>query len=198
MKTALKARDFSSNSSRDHFYILAVGQMIRRKRYEDAIRTFSQFSQKVPNSSLNIAGESIDPGYFLELQNLVQKLGISAKVRFLGVRADVMPMLSQANALIHCAESEGVPWVILEAMMQGVPVVASNIDGIKEVLQHERSALLVSTGDITGFSNELLRIAENPGLGAMLSKNASETVREKYSAKAMVEQLQSVYREMVA
>ncbi len=123
-----------------HNYFLSVGRIIRRKRHEDAIRTLSVLGKEYPELRLGIAGNVYDQSYYDELQHLVQQLGLSGRVEFLGVRKDVLQLMQNSDALFHCAQSEGFGWVVVEAMAVGLPVIASAVDGPRDIIDRSWDA----------------------------------------------------------
>ena len=178
--------------------ILSVGLIVRRKRHEDAIKAVALIGKDLPEVRLGIVGRVIEPDYYEELRKLVNDLGLSSRVEFLGVRKDVLRLMQQANALIHCADSEGLPWVVMEAMAVGLPVIGSSIGPIQEMLDHEKTGLVVPSGDVPGYANALKRVMDQPKFSEQLALNARRLAENRFSARSMVEQIAGLYRELVA
>jgi glycosyltransferase involved in cell wall biosynthesis len=176
--------------------ILCVGLVIPRKRCEDAIRAVSILSKEIPNIRLGIAGRIAEPAYYRELQQLINDLSMGSRVEFLGVRGDIPELMQQAEALIHCADSEGFGWVVVEAMTVGIPVVGSEIGPLKELLQEGRAGVIVPVGDAQGYANALKRVMQQPDFSRKLIQTARSAVEQKFSAKAMVGKIADVYREL--
>ncbi len=191
-------RQVQINKAQNGLSILSVGRIIRRKRHEDAIKALSILSRTMPQLTLRIAGNIHDQQYHQELQNLVNDLGLSGRVDFLGLREDVLEVMKESSALLHCAESEGFGWVVVEAMAVGLPVIASAVDGPRDILDHGKTGLLVPTGDISGYADALKRIFSEPGFSRKLTENARASVEMEFSAEKMVEKIANVYREFVA
>lgn len=178
--------------------ILSVGLVVRRKHHEDAIEALSLIARELPHVNLGIVGKVIEPDYYEELKSLAADLELSSRVEFLGVRKNVPQLMQQATALIHCSESEGLPWVVLEAMAAGLPVIGSSIGPIQEMLEQEKTGLIVPLRDVPGYANALRKLITQPELSKHLARNARHSVEERFSARSMVEQLAGVYRELVA
>lgn len=134
-----KLRDLSSSQRflwRERFdiprnakVILAIGALDRRKRHDVALRQLAPHLRETELLFL-IAGEGpLDA----ELRLLARQLGIENSVRLLGFVDDVCPLLAVADVLIHISEVEGVAQVVLQAMAAGVPIVASDVPGLREV-----------------------------------------------------------------
>jgi glycosyltransferase involved in cell wall biosynthesis len=93
----------------------------------------------------------------------VQQKGINAKVRFAGIRSDTARILKSADALLFPSVSEGLPGVILEAVAAGLPIVASDLPGIREIIEICGSAELLSiSAPDTEWAGALGRALEAP------------------------------------
>lgn len=179
-------------------FVLSVGQIIPLKRQADGIEAFALIAEALPDLSLLIAGRAVDQGYAESLKTLVQQRALTGRVHFLGSRKDVGNLMRRAACLLHCSESEAFGWTILEAMMAGLPVVASSVGGIKEVIQDGRTGMLVEAGDVGGFAAAMRRVFNEPETAHGLVVEASKAVRERYSAPEMVSRLAGLYREVEA
>jgi glycosyltransferase involved in cell wall biosynthesis len=184
-------------SSNPHPVILSVGHVVRRKRHEDAIQALSVLTKDLPQLRLWIAGNNFDRAYQQELQDLVLRLHLADKVEFLGVRRDILLLMQQADVLVHCAESEGFGWVILEAMTAGLPVVSSSVEGPRDIIEDGRTGFLVPIGKTSGYVQAIRSILMNREVSERIAKTARETVAMKFSAKSKMEQLAVIYRELV-
>jgi glycosyltransferase involved in cell wall biosynthesis len=194
--------DASTNGSRtlDHTdpYVLLVGQFEPRKRHQDAIRAIASLTSEFPRLRLLLVGNVFDEKYLRLLRELATELGVSDRVQFLGPRKDVLHLMRNATALLLCSESEAFGWVLVEAMSVGLPVVASAVDGPSELIEHEKSGLLVQVGNVQGYACQLRRLITNPGFAKALSSQARTNVEQKFSAQTMVQNIQQVYREMLS
>ncbi|MDI3281475.1 MAG: glycosyltransferase, partial [Bacillota bacterium] len=116
-----------------------------------------------------------------ELETLAAGLGFSSSVRFYGRRPwrEVLwRWMREADLFILPSLSEGMPLVLLEAMAQGLPVAATAVGGIPELITHERTGLLVPPGDATALASALRRLLADEGLRHSLSR-AGLKVAEK-------------------
>ncbi len=178
--------------------ILSVGLVVRRKRHEDAIRSIAMIAKEFQNVRLGIAGRVVEPDYYEELKKLVNDLGLFSRVEFLGIRKDILQLMQQASALIHCADSEGLPWVVLEAMAVGLPVIGSSIDPIQEIVDPEKTGLIVGLGDVLGYANAIRKVMTQPQFSDLLARNGRHSVEQRFSARSMVQQIAGVYSELAA
>jgi glycosyltransferase involved in cell wall biosynthesis len=179
---------------RDTAAILSIGQVIPRKRHEDAIRVLEALLPSFPTLRLWVAGPFYDEEYHQSLRRLAASLGLSNRVEFLGVRGDVHQLMAGSQVLLHCASSEAFGWVILEAWSAGLPVVASRSGGPEEVITDGETGHLVPTGDIPAFTKSVRALLDRPDHAAAIARNARKVLEEKYSARTMVERIAEVYR----
>lgn len=178
-------------------YLLSVGHIQPEKRHQDAIKALARLIPDIPDLSLLIAGETYDPDYYQELIQLAADLDINPRVHFLGVRDDVSSLMKGASALLLCCGTEAFSWVVLEAMSMGLPVVAANAGGTKEIITDGVNGTLVPVGDINGYAEALRQIILVPDWAAGLSKNAYDLVSTKYSPQEMAARHAKMYKNMV-
>jgi len=114
---------------------------------------------KFPQTRLEIVGDGSLLG---ELQDLSKKLGISNSVFFFGKFAKVIPFYNRMDIFVLPSLYEGFGIVLLEAMAAGIPVVATNVDGIKEVIIHGESGILVPPKNPEAIASAVINIIENP------------------------------------
>ena len=88
---------------------------------------------------------------------------------------------------------EGQPWVILEAMTAGVPIVATNIAGVSEMIENEKSGLLVEPADPEALSSAIEKILTHPSLAQECVKNALTAVKEKFGTSEMVRKNEKLF-----
>jgi glycosyltransferase involved in cell wall biosynthesis len=169
-----------------------------RKRIHDAIRAFASFrSRHCPGATLDIAGSSYQAGYGEELAQLAASLGVTDAVRMLGPVKDVLERMRSASALLQLAESEVQPWVVVEAMASGLPIVASRIAAHEELVRDGESALIVPVGDPEAACEALRRLHAEPALADQLTANGERRVRQEFDARQMAERVSQVYETLM-
>lgn len=128
------------------------------------------------------------------LRQLAESGGIGDRVRLLGYRSDVANVFAAADMLVMPSLSEGLPLALVEAMMAGLPIVASEVGGIPEVVTHERDALLVPPGDPHALATALSRLLRDPELRSRLSTRARERAHAEYTLDGMCDRYLELYR----
>lgn len=128
-----------------------------------------------------------------DLEILAQTLGISTTVEFLGYQEHVETFLSTFDFFALPSITEGIPLSLLEAMANGLPVVASNVGGIPEIVAHQESGLLVSPGQPEALAQALEQLIQDPGEAERIAKNAEGRIRARFGMTAMSEAYHFLY-----
>ncbi len=127
------------------------------------------------------------------------RLGLGQdRVRFLGRRSDIDRLLNAADVFLLPSDIEGLPLSILEAMAHGLPIVASNVGGIPEIIEHDISGWLVPAGDHAALAAAIRRMATDPVLRRRLGDAARERANVTFSLSTMVGKYDQVYDEALA
>ena len=109
------------------------------------------------------------------------------RIRFVGEASDVPAFLRELDVYCLIAEPEGCPNASLEAMMAGLPVIATDAGGANEQVIHEHNGLLVPRGDVDAFARAMRQLAESPELRARMSENSRKHVCEHFSEESFVQ-----------
>jgi len=134
-----------------------------------------------------------------ELRERVARLGIADNVEFLGHRDDVPAVLADADVFVLSSRSEAFPNAIVEAMMSGLPVVASSVGGIPELVEDGRTGRLVPPGDAAHLAAAVIDILDHPDRAMQMGQTARRRIEEQYSFDRMVHQFETLYlRELAA
>ena len=133
-----------------------------------------------------------------KLRALVKVCGVANRVHILGFRRNIYDYIAHCNVLLMPSLHEGLPYTLLEAMALGIPIVASRVGGLAEIIQDENTGLLVPPEDATALSDAIRRLHDNPTLRSQLGDQARHLQQAKYSLEAMTESYLVIYRELVA
>lgn len=178
----------------DDFVVLMVGIIRSVKRHDVALQAFRELLHQLPQARLVLAGEGPKRE---EAEQLAQSLGIADRVSVLGHREDVPDLLTAADTLLLTSRSEGVPQAVTQALGAALPVVATAVGGVPELVHHEKTGLLVPHGDPHAVAEALLRIARDPALGARLGAAGREHVLADYSLAAMLDKTETLLGALV-
>ena len=155
--------------------LLSVGRLSFEKGHADLIRAFHALRQCKPSMPVRLVLVGDGPQRS-NLMSLCERFKLSADVTLVGYQDDVKPYFAMADVFVLPSHSEGSPNVLLEAMSMGLPVVATSVGGIPELVTHERDALLVEKRDVSALAAALSRVLENRQLHESLKWAGRESV----------------------
>ncbi len=133
-----------------------------------------------------------------ELEARCAEWGLAENVKFLGYRDDIPTLLSQSDIGTLTSLKEGIPRAALEAMVVGLPVVATRVNGTREVVRDGDTGFLVEVGDVNGLANAYERLLVNPALRARMGERGRRVVLAEYDEADIVSNLERVYRDVLS
>jgi glycosyltransferase involved in cell wall biosynthesis len=145
--------------SEDDWIITTIGLLVERKKIDVLIRAMANVVNIIPKARLVIVGGGPELD---RLINLSIELGISKSCRFTGQQKNILPVLKNTNVFVLPSSSEGLSTVILEAMNNNVPVIASDIPGNRELIINGLTGWLVPVGDMDGLANTIVKAYQQP------------------------------------
>lgn len=178
------------------FVWLAVGRFDPPKDYSNLLQAFAQVVRERPEALLLIAGDGpLRPA----MEELARKLDLNEKVRFLGIRWDVPALMNAADAYVMSSAWEGMPMVLLEAGASGLPIVATDVGGNREVVLDGKTGFLVSPKDPKALAQAMLRLMNlAPEVRKQMGEAARQYIEANYSLERIVDQWERLYRELLA
>jgi glycosyltransferase involved in cell wall biosynthesis len=185
------------NVDQGQLVVLAVGRLSQEKAHIDLVHAFKDLRDVHPeiNAKLVILGDGPERG---RLAAAASSLGINDSVVFVGEVRDVTPYYAAADVLANPSHSEGSPYVLLEAMAAGLPIVATAVGGVPEMVTDNESALLVPARDPRAMSAAIARTLTDASLARRLSAKASALVSSRFSPETYVRSLVEIYREVIS
>ncbi len=170
-------RGMAQKDERRFFTVGVVGHLIAIKNVGMVVRAFAELAGERAARLLVVGGGPERA----TLEELARRLGQNKRVSFTGaIPPDEVPsVLARCNALVLASSSEGRPNAVLEAMAAGVPVVASDIDGVREMIVHGERGLLFPVGDERQLAVCLRRLMDEPDLARRLAANARQWVDDQ-------------------
>lgn len=151
----------------DHCVIGTVGNLAPKKDHEMMLRAFREFLRLYPDAHLVIVGTGPRE---TQLRGYAESLGLSGHVLFTGMREDVPELLAGFDLFAMSSQHEGLSIALVEALAAGLPVVATRVGGIPELITHEEHGLLVPAHDHRGLADALHRVARDATLRRQLSE----------------------------
>ncbi|MDZ4746614.1 MAG: N-acetyl-alpha-D-glucosaminyl L-malate synthase BshA [bacterium] len=176
------------------FILMHVSNFRPVKRVSDCVRILAEVREKVP-AKLVLVGDGPDRA---EAERLARELGIAEYVVFLGKQSALSEILSIADIFLLPSQQEAFGLSALEAMSCGVPVVATNIGGIPEVVSHGETGYISELGDVSRMARYCIDLLTNPKKLAIFRERARTRAVEKFDIDLIVPMYESLYKEVVA
>jgi len=161
-------------------YILAVGRLSKSKGHADLILAFKQLLSHHKNLQLIIVGEGEEKQ---ALQDLAQKEGLADKITLAGLQEHtIIPIwLNAADIFVLPSHLEGTPNILLEAMACGLPVIATKVGGVEEIITNQQNGLLIQPGSSNEIENALSLILKGPMLKKSMAQGALSTISTQFA-----------------
>ena len=149
------------------------------------------------DAHLLLAGGPVGGALFNSIRKRINRLSLAERVHLLGPRNDVPRLLKTADVFVLPSRTEGLPNALLEAMAAGCPIVATDVPGCRDLIEHEQTGLLVPYANTGALADALLRLLTDPSLAQRLGQNASTLVERSWSAERNYREYYGAYGELV-
>ncbi|MFT5327760.1 MAG: glycosyltransferase involved in cell wall biosynthesis, partial [Planctomycetaceae bacterium] len=178
----------------DSKIIGCVGRLAPQKRVSDLIWSMELLQSLQPSSRLLIIGEGPQRK---ELEDFSRNIRLSEVIRFAGHRSDVANIFPHMDMFCLASDFEGQSNSLMEAMAHGRPVVVSDIAPNLELVEHEKTGLVVPVGDRPAFTRACNRLMKDESLAESLGKAAREHIVEGHSFEKAIAAHAELYRHLV-
>jgi len=173
------------------FVITCVAEMHPRKGHKHLIEAFQRLQKQTPMLHLVLVGTGP-----IE-QELKERYGSNPNIHFLGWRKDIPQILRASDVFVLPSLREAFGLSIVEAMASGVPVVATDTGGARDIIENGKSGLLVPPGDSESLMGAIKTLIDNPGQRKDLAKNALERAKTYFTAERMAKETAELYTNLL-
>lgn len=174
----------------DAFLLIYAAEFSKRKSQKVLIRALSKLPDNV---GLLLPGRG---GLLDECKDYAENLEVSRRVVFPGQIADMNPWYAAVDCAVSSSRSEGLPFNIMEAMYCGLPVVATDVKGNRDLVRSEQTGLLFPFGDDGKCAQQIMRLIEEPELAGRLAKAGQDAMRP-YSLETVLPQILDQYSRLI-
>lgn len=188
-----KKREFGID--KNCYVVGTVGRLVELKGYPYLIKAASLILQEFPEKlKFLIVGD----GYMLyELKRLAKGLGIADKIIFAGQRLDVPEILHIFDIFVLSSYYEGLPRSIIEAQACGVPVVATNVGGVPEVVANDKTGILVSPKDEKAIARAVIDLLTNKDKARRMGDAGRELVQKQFDAPVFIKKTEELFENLI-
>ena len=174
----------------DDFLMFYAAEFNKNKNQQFLIRSLALLKSEIPNAKLLLAGT----GLLMEsCKTLAAQLGVAEMVHFLGYRTDIASLLPMCDIAVASSLREGLPVNIMEAMACGLPVVATDNRGHRELILNNENGWIISHSNIEEMSKKIKYLAQNPNLSIEFGNTGRIMIENKYSINEVLEEKKDLY-----
>ena len=184
-----KRKEIGVNS--DDVLVLSAGELMTRKNHEVMIKAIAAVNNFKIKYVICGIGDRLD-----FLRGLAKKLNVNDRVKFIGLRYDIPELLKISDIFAHPSKREGLGIAPLEAMFSGLPIVTSNIQGIKDYSVNGVTGFSLDPNDVAGFAMAIQKLSNDPILREQMAKHNIEAVK-KWSIENSVSQIKVIIKEII-
>lgn len=163
------------------------------KGHREFLTALAALMDRYPVEALIIGGGRREA----EMRQLAAAMGLAGRVHFLGQRPDIPDLLAALDIFVLPSHSEGVSLALLEAMGMGLPVIATAVGGLPEVVADGVNGLLIPSQDPEALAQALARLLDDPALAKKLGENARRQVEENFSLERLGRKINEIYEELL-
>jgi glycosyltransferase involved in cell wall biosynthesis len=171
-----------------------VGRLVPIKSLDTLVRGVALARTRLPGIRLVIAGDGEERG---ALGTLVAELGLNDRVEFLGWRGDLPALYQMMHLFVLTSINEGTPVSLIEAMAAGVPVVASAVGGVPDVVEDGVTGVLIPPRHPEAVASAIVSAVTQPDRAAAMALRARHSVRDRFDSVRLVEETAAMYREIL-
>ncbi len=175
------------------FVLGVVGRLEEQKGLAHLLEALAVAGRRIPQATLILVGDGRERQ---ALESRARELGVAGQVRFLGTRRDLALIYRALDLYVQPSLWEGLPLALLKTMGAGLPVLASRVGGVRDLVEDGVNGRLVAPGDPEALAGALVSLFRQPRLRASLGAAARFTIRERYSLEAMLAKLERLYLEL--
>jgi glycosyltransferase involved in cell wall biosynthesis len=177
----------------DEVLLVFVGRIVPIKRLDLLLQAMAKARTADPRLRLAVVGDGDERP---QLERQAADLGIAADVRFLGYRRELRPVFAAADIAVLSSDNEGTPVSLIEAAAAGLPAVATDVGGVREVVSEE-TGMVVPRGDDAALASALLRMAGDAEQRETFGRAARRRAIGRYGAERLLGDIDSLYGELV-
>ncbi|MDD5552401.1 MAG: lipopolysaccharide heptosyltransferase II [Candidatus Omnitrophica bacterium] len=197
-----KFRYISPDKKRkNEFSVGIIGRLTPLKGHLHFIKAMAYVARSVPHLKVWVIGDAprSKEAYKEQVHVLVKRLGLWHCTQFLGNQRDIPAVMANLDLLVLATTAhEAFGRVIIEAQASGVPVIATRVGGVVDIIEDKKTGLLVSPADPAGIAQAAIKIYKDAQFGRLLAENAYKKVKEKYSIGLMADNTLKVYKEALS
>lgn len=178
-----------SNTFKDKTIVVAAGRLVKQKGFSDLINAAKIIAKKRKDIIFLVYGEG---GLEKSLKHQIEKNGLGSIFFLKGFISPLASFIKGADIFILPSLAEGMPNVVMEAMALGTPVIATRVNGVPELVENNRSGIIIEPQNIVQMADVLEYLADHPEKRQALAKNAQKRIESMFTMEKMLEKLEKI------
>jgi glycosyltransferase involved in cell wall biosynthesis len=174
--------------------LVFVGRIVPIKRLDLLLRALARAREADPRLRLAVVGDGAERA---QLERRAAELGIAGEVFFLGYRRELRPVFAAADLAVLSSDNEGTPVSLIEAAAAGLPAVATDVGGVREVVGEE-TGVLVPRDDAAALAAAIVELAADPARRERCGHAARRHALDRYGAQRLIDDVDALYRHLTA
>lgn len=184
--------------NKNEFVVTCVARFAPQKAHNILLEALKKALHEVPDMRLLLVGDDPFGGHRRRAERIAEELKLGDRVRFLGIRRDVPRILAGSDCFAMSSLWEGLGLVFLEAMAARLPIVATNVSAVPEVVPQPRCGILVPPNDAPAMARAFVEIAKKAGRGKSMGEEGRKWVREKFGMDRMIDETLAILEGVAA
>jgi glycosyltransferase involved in cell wall biosynthesis len=178
-----------TNIKENDFIVGTISELHKNKNVDTMIDVVSELKDKIPNIKYVVIGEGEERS---RLQSKIDTLGLNENVLLIGKVENAKRLLKAFDIFVLTSKTEALPYVLLEAGFVGLPILASRVGGIPEIIDNDKSGILVRPRK-EDIKNGLVYLLKNPNLMIQFSNEINKKIKEDFTFEKMMEKTLQIY-----
>jgi glycosyltransferase involved in cell wall biosynthesis len=191
VRNRLALTTFSTQPYSHKASLLAVGNLYPRKRWDRLIKVISVLTTRRVQIQVRHVGDGPLRG---DLEELARRLGVDGRIQFLGPRKDIPALLGDSSFLVHTAEDEGCPNVVMEAMACGRAVVAMDAGDVSYLVEDGKTGFVVRRGDEIRFADRVMQLLSDEDLCRRMGLKARAKAEREFGLEGLISETLEAYK----
>ncbi len=188
-------RDLALSPDAGPIVVQVANYKVHKKGHDVLLAAVQKLKDEFPQAVFVCVGQDFGNQ---ELARLVEENGLSDRVRLTGYQDNVFPYLAMADVAVLPSRYESLPVSVMEAMAMGLPVAATRVGGLPELIEDGVNGLLIEPNDARALADRLRFLFNDPAARQKLGQAARETIRNRFSMERMIDRIQNAYTGLLA
>lgn len=182
-----------------NFRIGAIGELSDIKGHEIIIAAAAIVRREKQNVEFEIVGEDKSPEKktLRDVERIIKELNLQASVKLYGWLDDVVPFLHSLDAFVSASRFDAFGLAIAEAMACSLPVIASNTEASREIIEHGKNGILFSVNNAEALADKIMDLLEHPATGKLLGAAGRERIETRFSLEKMTDETIAFYQDVL-